>query len=42
MEKWIERRDDGWWIFEIGGGWSDRHGPYKYRFLALAVSIFLI
>jgi hypothetical protein len=41
MEKWLEQRTDGWWVFEVGGGWSDRHGPYRSKLWAMFVYVTL-
>ena len=29
-EQWVERRADGWWTCELGGGWITEHGPYRW------------
>jgi hypothetical protein len=33
-EGWIEHKDDGWMVYEVGGGWSASYGPYRWKWRA--------
>jgi hypothetical protein len=33
-EGWIERREVGWMVYEVGGGWSASYGPYRWKWRA--------
>lgn len=38
--RWYEKREDGWHVYEVGGGWSEHRGPYKCWLTAILVWYF--
>ncbi len=31
---WIERLPDGWYVCETGAGYTECHGPFRWRWVA--------
>jgi hypothetical protein len=36
-DRWIEQRGRGWYVCEVGGGWSMTQGPYRWWIVAVLV-----
>lgn len=34
-ESWVEKRADGWYACEVGGGYAFEWGPYRWKWRAL-------